>query len=180
MQDEANNTALVDLVEQNLAPDRPNELCFTDITYIRTWTGWVYLASIIDGCTRKMVDCSVADHVRAETVTDALKMAIECQRPKVGQTIIHSAPGPQGSTPVARSGISPWRIESLPPAGHAGICFDNAVSESFNGTIGKELIYLHTWPTLERVQREVFKYIEIYHNRKFLHPGIENSAPSQF
>lgn len=178
VQDEANAAGLVDLVRRDFVPERPNELWYTDITYIRTWMGWVYLASIIDGCTRKVVGWSVAGHMRAELAADALKMAIERQRPEIGQTIIHSDRGSQYTGGEFRDLALANGI--IPSVGHTGICFDNAMAESFNATIKKELIHLHVWPTLEKVQREVFKYIEIYYNRKRPHTGIGNSTPSQF
>ncbi|WP_162449210.1 DDE-type integrase/transposase/recombinase [Phytoactinopolyspora mesophila] len=76
-------------------PDAPNRLWFTDITYIRIWGGWAYLAAIIDGYTRKIVGWSVNTHMRTSLVTDALMMALERQRPALGHTIIHSDRGSQ-------------------------------------------------------------------------------------
>lgn len=90
LQDRANSDGLVDLVGRAFVPEAPNQLWFTDITYIRVWGGWAYLAAIIDGYSRKIVGWSIADHMRTSLVTDALRMAIDRQRPGIGETVIHS------------------------------------------------------------------------------------------
>ena len=90
IQDGANSDGLVDLVGREFVPAGPNQLWFTDITYIRTWGGWAYLAAIIDGYSRKIVGWSVDSHMRTTLVTDALRMAIERQRPGIGDVVIHS------------------------------------------------------------------------------------------
>lgn len=177
VQDAANSGGLVDLVERDFVPDGPNQLWFTDITYIRVWGGWAYLASIIDGYSRKVVGWSVDDHMRTSLVTDALTMAIDRQRPSIGETVIHSDRGSQYTSQAFRDLALANGI--IPSVGHTGICYDNAMAESFNATIKKELIHLHTWPTLKKVKNEVFHYIEVYYNRKRPHTQIGNSAPCE-
>jgi putative transposase len=103
VQDEANADGLVDLVNRDFVPDERNQLWFTDITYIRTWTGWdgmgwAYLASIIDGYSRKVVGWSIDGNMRTSLVIDALTMAIQRQGPSIGETIIHSDRGSRYST----------------------------------------------------------------------------------
>lgn len=176
--DEANNHGLVDLVGRDFVPERPNELWFTDITYIRTWTGWVYLAAIIDGCTRKVVGWAVDNHMRTSLVTDALTMAIERQRPAIGQVVIHSDRGSQYTSERFRALALANGL--IPSVGHTGICFDNAMAESFNATVKKELIHLHTWPTPKKVKTALFEYIEIYYNRKRPHTRIGGATPVEF
>jgi putative transposase len=150
---------------------------FTDITYIRTWTGWTYLALIIDGYTRKVVGWSLEGHMRTSLVTDALAMAIDRQRPGIGDVVIHSDRGSQYTSRDFRDMALANGI--IPSVGHTGICFDNALAESFNATIKKELIHLHTWPTLSKVKKEVFYYIEVYYNRKRPHSRIGNLTPCE-
>lgn len=178
IQDEANGDGLVDLVGREFVPDGPNQLWFTDITYIRTWGGWAYLAAIIDGYSRKVVGWSVDSHMRTTLVTDALKMAIEQQRPGIGDVVIHSDRGCQYTSIDFRTLALANGI--IPSVGHTGICYDNAMAESFNATIKKELIHLHTWPTLRVVRKAVFEYIEVYYNRKRPHSGIGYTAPCEF
>lgn len=175
VQDEANSDGLVDLVERDFVPDGPNQLWFTDITYVRVWGGWAYLAAIIDGYSRKVVGWSVEGHMRTSLVTDALRMAIDRQQPGIGNVVIHSDRGSQYTSSEFRNLALANGI--IPSVGHTGICFDNALAESFNATIKKELIHLHTWPTLAKVKREVFHYIEVYYNRKRPHTKIGNLAP---
>jgi len=178
VRDDAGHDGLVDLVERSFVPDAPDELWFTDITYIFTWAGWAYLASIIDGCSRKVVGWAIADHMRTELVTDALTMAIERRRPAKGQTIIHSDRGSQYTSHEFR-GLA-LANGLIPSVGHTGICYDNAMAESFNATIKKELIHLHTWPALGKVKSAVFEYIEAYYNRKRPHTRIGNLSPHEF
>jgi transposase InsO family protein len=174
---EANPDGLLDLVERDVVPEGPNQLWFTDITYIRTWNGWAYLASMVDGYTRKVVGWSVDSHMRTSLVTDALAMAIGRQRPGIGDVVIHSDRGSQYTSRTFRDMALANGI--IPSVGHTGICFDNAMAESFNATIKKELIHLHTWPTLSKVKKEVFHYIEVYYNRKRPHSRIGNLAPCE-
>lgn len=177
VRDDTNSEGLVDLVGREFIPDGPNQLWFTDITYIRTWTGWTYLASIIDGYTRTVVGWSLEGHMRTSLVTDALAMAIDRQRPGIGDVVIHSDRGSQYTSRDFRDMALANGI--IPSVGHTGICFDNALAESFNATIKKELIHLHTWPTLSKVKKEVFYYIEVYYNRKRPHSRIGNLAPCE-
>lgn len=178
VQDDANSDGLVDLVERDFVPNGPNQLWFTDITYIRLWGRWAYLASIIDGYSRKIVGWSVNTHMRKSLVTDALKMAIDRQRPGIGETIIHSDRGSQYTSHTFRDLALANGV--IPSVGHTGICYDNALSESFNATIKKELIHLHTWPTLDKLRKAIFSYIEVYYNRKRPHTRIGNSTPCEF
>jgi putative transposase len=177
IQDQAGGDGLVDLVGREFVPDGPNQLWFTDITYIRTWGGWAYLAAIIDGYSRKVVGWSVDNNMRTSLVTDALKMAIEQQRPGIGDVVIHSDRGSQYTS----TGFRDLALANglIPSVGHTGICYDNAMAESFNATIKKELIHLHTWPTLKAVRNAIFEYIEVYYNRKRPHSGIGNLTPCE-
>ena len=172
------NDGLVDLVERRFVPDGPDQLWFTDITYLRTWAGWAYLATIMDGYSRKVVGWDLAAHMRTELVTNALTMAIDRRRPPIGQTIIHSDRGSQYTSHEFRDLALANGI--IPSVGHTGICYDNAPAESFNATIKKELIHLHAWPSPGHVKRGVFEYIEIYYNRKRPHTRIGGLSPHEF
>ena len=177
VRDETNPDGLVDLVGREFVPDGPNQWWFTDVTCIRTWNGWACLASILDGCTRKVVGWSVEGHVRTSLVTDALAMAINRRRPGVGDVVIHSDRGSQCTSRAFQDMALANGV--IPSVGHTGICFDNAMAESFNATLKKELIHLRAWPTLSAVKKEIFRYIEVYYNRKRPHSGIGNLAPCE-
>ena len=135
------------------------------------------MAAIIDGYSRKIVGWSVDSHMRTTLVTDALRMAIERQRPGIGDVVIHSDRGCQYTSVDFRTLALANGI--IPSVGHTGICYDNAMAESFNATIKKELIHLHTWPTLRAVRQGVFEYIEVYYNRQRPHSNIGNVTPCE-
>jgi transposase InsO family protein len=174
---EVNPEGRVDLVGREFVPEGLNQLWFTDITYIRTWNGWAYLASILHGYTRKVVGWSVDSHMRTSLVTDALAMAITRRRPDIGDVVIHSDRGSQYTSRAFRDMALANGI--IPSVGHTGVCFDNAMAESFNATIKKELIHLRSWPTMSTAKKEVFHYIEVYYNRKRPHSRIGNLAPCE-
>ncbi|MPY79528.1 MAG: IS3 family transposase, partial [Actinophytocola sp.] len=142
---------------------------------LKRWGGWAYLTSIIDGFSRKVVGWAVDSHMRTSLVTDALRMAIDREQPGIGEVVIHSDRGSQYTSHEFRNLALANGI--IPSVGHTGICFDNAMAESFNATIKKELIHLHTWPTLSKVKKEVFHYIEVYYNRKRPYKKIGYLAP---
>lgn len=177
LRDDANLDGLVDLVGRDFVPEGLNQLWFTDITYIRIWGGWAYLAAIIDGFSRKVVGWAVDNHMRTSLVTDALRMAIDRECPAVGEVVVHSDRGSQCTSHEFRALALANGI--IPSVGHTGVCFDNSMAESFNATIKKELIHLHTWPTLSMVKKEVFYYIEVYYNRKRSHTKIGNLTPCE-
>jgi putative transposase len=177
VQEDAGGDGLVDLVGRDFVPDGPNRLWFTDITYIRTWCGWAYLASIVDGYSRKVVGWSVDGHMRTSLVADALRMAIDRQQPGIGDVVIHSDRGSQYTSREFRALALANGV--IPSVGHTGICFDNAMAESFNATIKKELIHLHAWPALGKVKKEIFRYIEVYYNRKRPHTRIGYLTPCE-
>jgi len=150
-----------DLVERQFRPEAPNVLWVADITYLRTWEGWLYLAAVQDAFSRRIVGWSMADHMRSDLVVDALQMAISRRRPEAG--LIHHSD--QGSQFVSLAG------------GSRGDCFDNAVAESFFATLKKELIHRRSWPEREELRREVFDYIEIFYNATRRHSTLGMLSP---
>jgi transposase InsO family protein len=165
-----------DLVERRFRPGEPNVLWVTDITYLRTWEGWVYLAAVQDAYSRRIVGWSMADHMRAELVVDALQMALARRRPAPG-LIHHSDQGSQfvslGFGQAARdAGIA----QSM---GSKGDAYDNAVAESFFATLKKELVRRRSWPARQELISEVFDYIEGFYNtvRRHSTPGLPLTRP---
>jgi putative transposase len=175
---DASGDGLVDLVDRDFVPEGPDQLWFTDITYIHTGTGWAYLATIMDGYSRKVVGWDIAAHMRTELVTNAFTMAIDRRRPPIGQTIIHSDRGSQYTSHEFRALALANGI--IPSVGHTGICYDNAPAESFNATIKKELIHQHAWLNPKQVKHATFEYIEIYYNRKRPHTKIGGLSPHEY
>jgi putative transposase len=133
-----------DLVERDFRPDGPNQTWSADITYISTWEGFLYLAHVQDLFSRLIVGWSMADHLRAELVVDALEMALYRRRPDPG-LIHHSDQGCQYTAVLFGKRCAKAGIEVS--MGSVGDCYDNAVCETFHATIKKEKIYRQSWPT---------------------------------
>jgi putative transposase len=178
VQDPANGAGLVDLVGRDFVPAAKDNLWFGDITYIFTMTGWAYLATVIDGFSRRMVGWSIADHMREELVIDALSMAVANRRPGTGEVVFHSDRGSQYTGQKFRAACLSNGI--IPSVGNTGICFDNAAAESWNATFKKELIHLHVWKSTGHVRLAAFEFIEIYYNRKRIQKELGYMSPAEY
>jgi putative transposase len=166
-----------DLVERHFRPQAPNVLWVADITYLRTWEGWVYLAAVQDAYSRRIVGWSMADHMRAVLVVDALQMAVARRRP--GPGLIHHSD--QGSQYVSLGFGQKARDAGIALSmGSKGDCYDNAVAESFFATLKKELVHRRSWPTRRELTSEVFEYIEAFYNRARRHSTLGYLTPAEF
>jgi putative transposase len=166
-----------DLVDRAFATAAPNRVWAADITYLRTWEGWLYLAAVQDLYSRRIVGWAMADHMRTELVCDALQMALAGRRPEPG-LIWHSD---QGSQFVSLAFGQQARAAGIAQSmGSRGDCFDNAVAESFFATLKKELIHRRAWPTKTELRTEVFDYIETFYNRRRRHTTLGQLSPEQF
>jgi putative transposase len=166
-----------DLVDRAFLASAPDRLWVADITYLRTWEGWLYLAAVQDVYSRRIVGWSMAEHMRTELVTDALQMALARRRPAPG-LIWHSD---QGSQFVSLAFGQQARAAGIAQSmGSRGDCYDNAVAESFFATLKKELIHRRTWPTKADLRGEVFDYIETFYNRRRRHSTLGNLSPHEF
>ena len=166
-----------DLVQRQFRPAQPDVLWVADITYLRTWEGWLYLAAIQDAYSRRIVGWSMADHMRSELVVDALQMALARRRP--GPGLVHHSD--QGSQFVSLAfGQAAGKAGIARSMGSRGDCFDNAVAESFFATLKKELVRRRTWPTRRELTGEVFDYIEAFYNPRRRHSTLGYLSPVQF
>ena len=148
-----------------------------DITYIWTWEGWAYLATVIDLDSRRVVRWALDDHMRTELVGDALKMAFATRRPGRG-VIFHSDRGCQYTSKDYRELADNNGVRlSL---GRKGECWDNAVAESFFATLKRELVDRRNWPTRAGLHRAVFSYIEGWYNTRRLHSSLDYRSPAQY
>ena len=166
-----------DLVDRQFMPAAPNVLWVADITYLRSWEGWLYLVAVQDAFSRRIVGWSMADHMRSDLVVDALNMAIARRRPEAG-LIHHSDQGSQFVSlafgqACAKAGIA----RSM---GSRGDCWDNAVAESFFATLKKELIRRRSWPTRAELRTAVFDYIEIFYNATRRHSTLGMLSPADY
>ena len=166
-----------DLVERRFGPVAPNVLWIADVTYLRTWEGWLYLAAVQDAYSRAIVGWSMAEHMRAELVVDALEMAVARRRPAPG--LIHHSD--QGSQYVSVAFGQAARDAGIARSmGSKGSCFDNAVAESFFATLKKELVHRRSWPTRRELTSEVFEYVEAFYNRARRHSTLGYLSPMEF
>ncbi len=156
------------------APDR--KWC-VDITYVPTAEGFLYLAAVLDLCSRRIVGWQMADHLRAQLCTDALVMALSRRRPSPG-LLHHSDRGVQYCCGDYQKMLAANNIEAS--MSRRGDCYDNAAMESFWGTLKQELIYLENYGTREQAKRSIFEYIEVFYNRRRRHSAIGYVSPETF
>ena len=166
-----------DLVRRQFTATAPNQLWLTDITYVATGEGWLYLAAILDAYSRRVVGWSLTDHLRTELVLGALAMALQARRPEPG-LIHHSDRGCQYTAGRYAAALAEASIrQSL---GQPGTCWDNAVAESFFATIKTELVHRHHWSTRQQAKTAIFEYIEAYYNRHRRHSTLGYCSPVEF
>jgi putative transposase len=154
----------------------PNQAWASDITFVPTGQGWLYLCVVIDLWSRKVVGMSMADHMRAELVESALKAALDLRRPKPN-LIFHSDCGGQYKATTFRRLLS--RKGILQSMTHAGNCYDNATAESFFGTLKTELGKCQFSPRRE-AESTIFEYIESFYNRTRIHSSPGYLTPDEF
>lgn len=165
-----------DLVQRNFTASAPDQKWFGDITYIRTWEGWLYLAVILDAYSRKVVGWATADHLRTELATDALKLALSARRPKPG-LIQHTDRGSQYTSTAYGEMLAAHHARQS--VGRPGTCWDNAVAESFFATLKTELIYRHVWPTRRQAESAIFEFIAGWYNQHRRHSTLGYSSPAE-
>ncbi len=166
-----------DLVERDFNPIAVDRLWCADITYIRTWEGWLYLASVMDCYSRRIVGWAMADHMRLELVVDALEMAVARRKP-AGRPIHHSDQGSQYTSLVFTQRCRSAGLDVS--MGSRGDCFDNAAIESFHASLKKDLINRRSWPTKAEARTAVFKYLETFYNRRRRHSRLKMMSPADF
>ena len=165
------------LLNKDFVVTAPDRVWVSDITYIWTWEGWMYLAVIIDLYARKVVGWSMNTRINKELVLSALNQAIDRRRPTAG-LIFHSDRGSQyASNEVRRMLEKHCMRQSM---SRKGDCYDNAVAESFFATLKTELIYPNFFATRLEARSKIFEYIEIYYNRRRIHSYLNYMTPDQF
>jgi transposase InsO family protein len=165
------------VLDRQFAADLPNRKWAGDITYIPTDEGWLYLAGVIDLCSRRVVGWSMGDHMRTDLVSDALEMALARRQPAAG-LLHHSDRGVQYASDDYQGLLSRHGIEASMSG--KGDCWDNAVMESFWATLKTELVHHEHYQTREQARRSIFEYIEVFYNRKRLHSSLGYVSPETF
>ena len=165
------------VLDRQFDAERPNEKWVVDITYIPTGEGWLYLAGVMDLCSRKIVGWSMADHMEATLVSDALRMAIAGRSPGEG-LLHHSDRGSQYASDDYMHLLQTHGVE-VSMSG-VGQCWDNAAMESFWATLKTELVHHERYATREQARASIFEYMEVFYNRKRLHSSLGYVSPEQF
>ena len=148
-----------------------------DITYIWTQEGWLYLATVIDLFSRKVVGWSMDNHMKADLVNDALLMALWKRKPARG-LIWHSDRGCQYASESHRKILDSHGI--IQSMSRKGNCWDNSVAESFFRTLKTELTYHMKFKTREEAKKAIFEYIEIFYNKKRMHSANDYFSPEEY
>jgi putative transposase len=165
------------LLNGKFEADRVNQIWTSDITYIWTNEGWLYLAVVLDVYNREIIGWSINQRCTTDLVLNALMMAINNRKPGSG-IIFHSDRGTQYTAARFRNTLAYYGfIQSMSGKGN---CYDNAITESFFSTLKKELVYLTKFETKEQAATEIFEFIEIFYNRKRLHSALGYQSPLEF
>ena len=164
----------LDLCQRDFTGAAPGVKLVGDITYISTWAGWVYLATVIDCYSKMVIGYAMADHMRTSLVTDALDMARRNFTLAAG-CIFHSDRGSQYTSSELADYLQ--RHELRGSMGRTGVCWDNAMAESFFASLKNEFAYRTVFPTRKKAIDSIAHWIEIRYNRKRLHSGIGYRTP---
>lgn len=167
--------AAIDRVGRDFNPTAPNVTWCGDITYLRTGEGWLYLATVIDLFSRRVIGWSLAEHMRTSLVADALATAVATRGGHVDGVIFHSDRGCQYTS--SEFGELCDRLGVVQSMGATGVCWDNAAAESFFGSLKRELAHRQHWATRADARRAVIRWIEGWFNSRRLHSSLNYSTP---
>lgn len=161
-------------LDQQFNVDRPNSVWVTDITFIRTYEGWLYLAVVLDLFSRQIVGWSMSSRMQADLVLQALLMAVWRRRPE-REVVVHSDQGTQYTSGDWRAFLRDHHL--IPSMSRRGNCHDNAVAESFFSLLKRERIKRRIYGSREEARRDIFDYIELFYNPKRRHGNNGNVSP---
>jgi putative transposase len=165
-----------DLVKRNFTADEPGEKMVGDITYIPTWQGWLYLATVIDCATRKIVGWAMDDNYKTPLIIDAIRMAARnLDLPE--RAVFHSDRG-SNYTSARFAGVL-RELGIRQSVGRTGICYDNALAESVNGTLKVELVHRTVYPARQKARDDIARWIELRYNRTRLHSRLGYRTPQE-
>ena len=165
------------LLNRNFDVATPNKVWVSDITYIPTAEGWLYLAIVIDLYSRKAVGWSINKRMTKQLVIDAFNMSIKNRKTEKG-LIFHSDRGSQYASHDFQRKL--WNNGMKSSMSRKGDCWDNAVAESFFSTLKTELIYQNNYNTRQKARQDIFQYIAVYYNRKRMHSTLDYKSPENY
>lgn len=166
----------VDLVKRDFTAQRPGTKVVGDITYIRTWQGWLYLAVLTDCATREVIGYAMAEHMRTELVCDAVAMAMRNGRLEA-DCIMHSDRGTQYTSAEYREKLVELGLRHS--VGRTGQCWDNALAESFFASLKNERVHHMVYPTRKAAKEDIARYIELFYNHRRIHSALGYRTPHE-
>jgi putative transposase len=172
----AKQAPIPDLINRDFTSDTPGAKLVGDITYIRTWEGWLYLALVIDCYSRKIVGWAMDDNYKTPLIQDAIRMAARNLSLPEG-AVFHSDRGSNYTSEEFAQTLTELGIRQS--VGRTGICYDNALSESTNGAVKVELVNREEYPTRKYAMKEVARYIELFYNTRRLHSRLGYRTPQE-
>ena len=175
---DASKTPAANLLGQVFSAETPNRKWVTDITYLPTRSGWVYLAAVLDLFSRKIVGWSISDSLATSLVSQALRNAIQSRRPDCSQLLHHSDRGCQYTSDVYQQTLKTLGITCS--MSRTGCCYDNAVMERFFWSLKHEWTKHESYADLAEARLSVFRYIETFYNSTRLHQTLNYQTPNQF
>jgi transposase InsO family protein len=164
-------------LKQHFSADRPDQRWLTDITYVPTAQGWLYLAVVLDVYSRRIVGWAMSDSLHRQLVIDALQMAIGVRQPPPG-LLHHSDRGSQYASDEYQALLTRTRMVSS--MSRKGNCYDNAPVESFFGTFKTELVFHRQYATQAEARLDIFEYIEVFYNRFRRHSALGYKSPVNY
>jgi putative transposase len=165
-----------DLVSRDFSASQPGEKMVGDITYIPTWEGWLYLATVIDCATRKAVGWAMGNNYKTPLITEAIEMAARNLDLPDG-AVFHSDRGSNYTSAEFAGVLRGLGIRQS--VGRTGTCFDNALAESWNGALKVELVHRTVYTTREKAREDIARWIELRYNRTRLHSGLGYRTPQE-
>ena len=166
-----------DLVERDFRASRPNQLWVADLTYVATWSGFVYVAFVIDAFSRAIAGWRVSSSLRSDLALDALEQALHA-RPGTDGLVHHSDRGVQYACGDYQQVLDRHDIDCS--MSRVGDCYDNAVMESFFKTFKVELVNHERYRTRKEAQASIYPYIELFYNRQRLHSALGYRSPAEY
>jgi transposase InsO family protein len=165
------------LLQQNFTAEKPNERWVADFTYVATGEGWLYVATVLDLFSRRIVGLSMSNRMTSDLVTQALQQALTHRRPPAN-LIHHSDRGSQYTSSDFQNLLKKYDIISSMSG--VGNCYDNAAQESFYHTLKTEHVYFEFYKNREEAKQSIFEYIEVFYNRKRRHSTLGYVSPVMF
>ncbi len=165
-----------DLLEQDFTADAPGTTLIGDITYIPTWQGWLYLATVLDVHTRMVIGYAMDDNYKTPLISAALRHAASNQ-PLQPDAIFHSDRGSNYTSQEFARTVSELKMRQS--MGRTGICYDNAMAESFFAALKNERVNRTAYPTRQHARADIARYVELWYNPRRLHSGLGYNTPQE-